>query len=412
MNATSIDAVSTRAAAIKPSATLALTARVRELRADGQDVIGFGAGEPDFTTPQVICDAAVEALQGGMTHYVPVPGTLDARSAIAIRLQERNGIECTVDDVIISNGGKFSCYLAIQALVDPGDEVVLPTPAWLSYKPMVELAGGTVVEVPAGPDQDFLASADAIAAAMSPRTKLVIINSPSNPCGTMYAPDQVRAIADVIATHDRAWIMSDEIYDQLIYGDREHLSFGSLEQVKDRTITINGLSKTWAATGWRIGWACAPGQEGAVIKAMSRLQSQSSSSITGFLNPAVVAACTRTDDDVAAMRSTFEQRSALMYELVSAWPRVTCPSPAGAFYVFPDVSGTFGTTSQDGRTIDSATAFAAALLEEASVAVVPGEAFLGCGGNHVRLSFATDEASITEGCGRVHRWLEQLSIGV
>lgn len=408
MTATSLNSVSARAGAIAPSATLALTARVRELRAAGSDVIGFGAGEPDFTTPDPVCQAAIDALQEGMTHYVPVPGAPEARAAVADLMTARNGIKCAADDVIISNGGKFSCFLAIQALVDPGDEVVLPTPAWLSYKPMVELAGGTVVEVETGPQDDFLASPEAIAAAMSPRTKLVIINSPSNPCGTMYAPDQVRAIADVVARHDRAWIMSDEIYDRLVYGDREHLSFGSLDQVADRTITINGLSKTWAATGWRVGWAVAAGEGGAVVKAMTRLQSQSSSSITSFLNPAVVAACTRTDDEVEAMRKAFEQRSALMHQLVSAWPDVTCPTPAGAFYVFPDVSGTFGRTSAHGRAISSAATFAQALLEEASVAVVPGESFLGCGGNHVRLSFATDEGSIREGCRRVSQWLEGL----
>jgi len=408
MTATSIDSVSARAAAIKPSATLALTARVRELRAAGQDVIGFAAGEPDFTTPEPVCAAAIEALQGGMTHYVPVPGAPDARNAVAEVFRTRNGIDCTADDIIISNGGKFSCYLAIQALVDPGDEVVLPTPAWLSYKPMVELAGGTVVEVETGPGDNFLATPDAIAEALTPRTKLIIINSPSNPCGTMYSPEQTLAIADVIAGHDRAWIMSDEIYDRLVYGGREHLSFGSLEHVADRTITINGLSKTWAATGWRVGWACAPGEGRAVVKSMSRLQSQSSSSITSFLNPAVVAACTRTDDAVEAMRVVFEQRAALMFELVSAWPRVTCPPPAGAFYVFPDISGTFGCRSSGGRAISSASTFAEALLEEASVAVVPGESFLGCGGNHVRLSFATDDESIRGGCGRVLAWLEGL----
>jgi aspartate aminotransferase len=273
---------------------------------------------------------------------------------------------------------------------------------------MVELAGGTVVEVQTGLDDRFLASPEAIAAAMTPRTKLVIINSPSNPCGTMYSPEQVRAIADVIASHERAWIMSDEIYDHLIYGNREHVSFGSLEQVADRTITINGLSKTWAATGWRVGWACAPGQGGAVVKAMSRLQSQSTSSITSFLNPAIVAALTRTADEVEAMRCTFERRAALMFKLVSAWPRVQCPAPEGAFYVFPDISGTFGCTTGGGRRLDSAASFAEALLEEASVAVVPGESFLGCGGNHVRLSFATDDESIRQGCERVHTWLEAL----
>ena len=408
MTATSIDAVSARAAAIKPSATLALTARVRQMRADGLDVIGFGAGEPDFTTPQAVCDAAVESLQGGLTHYVPVPGMPAAREAIAELFRTRNGIACSADDVIVSNGGKFSCYLAIAALVDPGDEVILPVPAWLSYKPMVELAGGTVVEVESGPDERFLASAQAIGDAMTERTKLVIINSPSNPCGTMYAPEQVRAIADVVAAHDRAWIMSDEIYDHLIYGNREHLSFGSLDQIADRTITINGLSKTWAATGWRVGWACAPGQDGAITKAMSRLQSQSTSSITAFLNPAIVAAITQTADEVESMRCTFERRAALMFELVSAWPKVQCPSPDGAFYVFPDISGTFGCTSGGGRRLNSAASFAEALLEEASVAVVPGESFLGCGANHVRLSFATDDDSIRQGCHRVQAWLEGL----
>ncbi|MDP7071009.1 MAG: pyridoxal phosphate-dependent aminotransferase [Phycisphaerales bacterium] len=406
MNTTTDTIISRRAAAIKPSSTLAITARVRAMKAEGHDIIGFGAGEPDFTTPDPVCEAAVNAIRAGMTRYVPVPGIPEARAAVAQKLRAENAIDCEPDQIIISNGGKFSLYLAIQAIIDPGDEVIMPTPAWVSYQPMVELAGGNIVEVPTTAESGFLAAPEDFAAAITPRTRAVILNSPSNPCGTMYDPDAIRAICDVLSSHDRITLISDEIYERLVYGGREHLSPASLPSMSGKTITINGLSKAFAATGWRVGYACAPAS---IVKAMSKLQSQMTSSVASFTLPALVTALESCSEEVDRMRGAFERRAALMEQRVSVWPGVTCPPPMGAFYVFPDVSSAFGRTSAGGRTISDAGSFAESLLEEAGVAVVPGDDFLGCGPNHVRLSFALDEASIEDGCSRTGDWLGRLT---
>ncbi|MDG2476957.1 MAG: pyridoxal phosphate-dependent aminotransferase [Phycisphaerales bacterium] len=409
MTHTCFDPSSARAAAIAPSSTLAITARVKAMKAEGRDVIGFGAGEPDFTTPDPICAAAIEALQSGMTKYVPVPGTPAARQAVADKLARDNNIMCAPQDVIISNGGKFSLYLALQAMVNPGDEVLMPTPAWVSYKPMTELAGGIFVEIPTTSASQFLATAKQFEDAITPQTRVVILNSPSNPCGTMYNADETRAICNVLSRHDNITLISDEIYEQLVYGDRQHLSPASIDSMRDRTITINGLSKAFAATGWRVGYAAASGRSAAVIKAMSKLQSQMTSSVASFTLPALTVALESCQAEVAQMRSAFEVRAELMHQLVSSWPGVSCPSPMGAFYVFPDISSTFGQTSPGGRLIENAGAFAEALLEETGAAVVPGDDFLGCGPNHVRLSFALSDAAIRDGCGRIEKWLGELS---
>ncbi|MCP4758487.1 MAG: pyridoxal phosphate-dependent aminotransferase [Planctomycetes bacterium] len=406
MTTTADPHISIRATAIQPSSTLAITARVRAMKADGRDIIGFGAGEPDFTTPDPVREAAIEAIRAGMTRYVPVPGIPEARNAVAEKFRTENSIDCEPDQIIISNGGKFSLYLAIQAIIDPGDEVIMPTPAWVSYKPMVELAGGTIVEIPTTAESGFLAAPEDFAAAITPRTRAVILNSPSNPCGTMYDPDAIRAICDVLSKHDRITLISDEIYERLVYRGREHLSPASLPSMSGKTITINGLSKAFAATGWRIGYTCAPLP---IVKAMSKLQSQMTSSVTSFTLPALVTALQSCQNEVARMRAAFEKRAGLMERLVSVWPGVTCPPPMGAFYVFPDISVAFGRTSAGGRAVDDAGSFAEALLEETGVAVVPGDDFLGCGPNHVRLSFALDEASIEDGCSRTHKWLDALS---
>ncbi|MDP6158010.1 MAG: pyridoxal phosphate-dependent aminotransferase [Phycisphaerales bacterium] len=409
MTQTCHDSISHRAAAIAPSSTLAITARVRAMKAEGRDVIGFGAGEPDFTTPDPISEAAIAALRSGMTKYVPVPGTPEARAAVAAKLQRENGIDCKPEHVVISNGGKFSLYLALQAMINPGDELLMPTPAWVSYKPMTELAGGTFVEIPTTAESLFLATPEQFEAAITSRTRVVILNSPSNPCGTMYDPDTIRGICDVLARHEHVTLISDEIYDRLVYGGRTHLSPGSLDSMKDRTITINGMSKTFAATGWRVGYAASPGNDGAVVKAMAKLQSQMTSSVTSFTLPALVTALESCQAEVADMRAAFERRSALMYELLSTWPGVTCPPPMGAFYVFPDISCTFGRTSPGGSEIENAGTFAEALLEETGAAVVPGDDFLGCGPNHIRLSFALSDQAIEDGCARIGDWIASLS---
>lgn len=401
--------VSDRAKAIAPSSTLAITAKVRAMKEQGRDVIGFGAGEPDFATPDRVSDAAIRALRSGMTRYVPVPGTPQAREAVAGKLRDQNNIDCTAADVVISNGGKFSLYLAFQAIVNPGDEVLVPTPAWVSYKPMIELAGGTLVELPTTAEANFLATPEQFEDSITSKTRAVVLNSPSNPCGTMYDPDTIRAICDVLARHEHITLISDEIYEQLIYGGRAHLSPGSIDVMRDRTVTINGLSKAFAATGWRVGYACAPGHDGAIAKAMSKMQSQMTSSVTAFTLPALVVALEQCQGEVQSMRDVFEQRAALMHGLVSNWPGVTCAPPMGAFYVFPDVSAVFGASTADGRRIANVGDFAAALLDDTGVAVVPGDDFLGCGSRHVRLSFALDEASIVTGCERIGAWMAALA---
>ena len=404
--------LSDRALNLTPSSTLAVTARVRALRAEGVDVIGFGAGEPDFDTPASIKQAAIDALLSGETHYMPVAGEPGAKKAIAEKLARENRITCTGDDVVICVGAKHALYLALHCLLDPGrgQEVILPTPAWVSYRPMIELAGGTVVEVPGGIDNDFKITAKQLEGAINPNTAAVIINTPSNPCGTMYAPDDLRALAEVLAPHPQITIITDEIYEKLIYGDAEHFSLGSIDSIADRVVTINGLSKAYAMTGWRIGYACAPGNQPAgLAKAMAKMQGQMTSNITSFCYAAIVEALTGSGAEVESMRLRFAERATMMYERVRAVPGLRCPEPTGAFYVFPDVSAHFGKRTKEGRTIDSALSFAEALLEEASVAVVPGEDFGECAKTHVRLSFACANEHIEEGCRRIDSWLRTLA---
>jgi aspartate aminotransferase len=402
--------LSDRARNVKPSATFAVTERVKQLRSEGVDVIGFGAGEPDFDTPPAICRAAIDALESGMTHYMPVPGDPAARATIAEKLRRENGVQCSPTDIVISAGAKHSIYLALQCLLDPGrgQEVVVPTPAWVSYRPMVELAGGTVVEVPGAVENDFRITPEQLESAIGPATVAVMLNSPSNPCGTMYAPDDLKALVEVIAGHDGVCIIADEIYEKLIFGGLEHWSPGSDPAIAERVITINGLSKAYAMTGWRIGYACAPGRDGLIAKAMSRLQGQMTSCITSFSYPAIVEALTHGADAVESMRKEFGRRAGMIHDLIARWPDVRCPRPTGAFYVFPDMRAHIGRTSPEGRSIDSSVTLAEALLEEARVAVVPGQDFGACASTHVRLSFAASDEQINEGCARVERWLRSL----
>ena len=406
--------LSDRVNSIKPSTTLGVAARVKELKAQGVDVIGFGAGEPDFTTPENIIETAIEALREGKTHYAPVPGELNARAAIARKLKNENGIACSASDIVISTGAKQSIYLALQCLLDPGkgQEVIVPTPAWVSYFPMVQLAGGTVIEVPGAVDNDFRISPEQLEQAITPRTRVMVINNPSNPCGTMYPPDEMRALGEVLAKHEHITIISDEIYEKLVYGDCESFSLGAMDSLAGRVITINGMSKAYAMTGWRIGYACSPASdrdESSMAKAMAKLQSQMTSCITSFCYRAIIEALENSAEAVESMRQTFGQRGELMHGLLSAMPGLICPKPTGAFYVFPDISAHFGKVSPEGRKIDSALTFAEALLEEAKVAVVPGNDFGEAGKNHIRLSFACSDENITEGCKRMGEWLRTLS---
>ena len=403
--------LSQRITNLKSSATLALTAKVKALNAAGAEVIGFAAGEPDFDTPQHIKQAAIDALNAGQTHYMPVPGDPAARQTIADKMQRDNAINCSADDIVITTGGKHAIYLALQCLVDAdrGAQVLVPTPAWLSYRPMIELAGGEVVEIPGSVDNDFKITARQLQDAITDRSVAIIINSPSNPCGTMYSPDELRELATVIERHPQLTVMSDEIYEKLIFGDVDHFSIGSVKAIADRVITINGLSKAYAMTGWRIGYACAPGTDQAMARAIAKLQGQMTSHITSFCYAAIGEALTNAADDVERMRREFAGRAVIIHERLTAMPGIRCPKPTGAFYVFPDISATFGKRSGGGRLIDSAMSFAEALLEEANVAVVPGDDFGGCGPNHVRLSFACSEQQIEKGCRRIHRWIDAMT---
>ncbi len=395
--------LSQRAKSIPPSVTLAISAKVKELKAEGKDVIAFGAGEPDFDTPKKITDAAIEALKSGLTHYMPSSGTPEAREAIANKLRTENNIECTGANISINAGAKMSINLALMSILDHGknQEVVVPTPAWVSYKPMVELAGGTMIEVPTTVDTDFKCTPEEIESAITPNTRAIMINTPSNPCGTMYTSDELKSIAKMLERHPDVYILSDEIYDRLIYSDIEHFSLGSIPEIAHQVITINGLSKAYAMTGWRVGYACAPEN---VAKAMNTLQSQINTSITSFCY-ATIPVALEMKDEVEEMRKVFASRAALMYKLIQLWPNTECAEPTGAFYAFPKISHYFGKTTPAGTTIQDSVEFVAALLDETGVAVVPGTDFGGCGPDHIRLSFACSEDQIQTGVTKIHDWL-------
>ena len=395
--------LSDRAKSIPPSVTLAISAKVKELKAAGKDVIAFGAGEPDFDTPQKISDAAIESLVSGATHYMPSSGTPNAREAIANKLRTENNIDCTGANISINAGAKMSINLALMSILDHGknQEVIVPTPAWVSYKPMIELAGGAMIEVPTTVETGFKCTPEDIEAAITPNTKAIMINTPSNPCGTMYTPEELKAIAKMLERYPEIYILSDEIYDRLIYSDIEHFSLGSIPEIAHQVITINGLSKAYAMTGWRVGYACAPEN---VAKAMNTLQSQINTSITSFCYAAIPVAL-EMKDEVEEMRKIFASRAALMFELIQKWPNVECAEPTGAFYAFPKISHYFGKTSPAGTTIMDSVSFVEALLDETGVAVVPGTDFGGCGPDHIRLSFACSEDQIKAGLNKIHDWL-------
>ena len=413
---------SLRVRSLKPSTTLAVTARAKELRAEGVDVISFAAGEPDFVTPQPIINAAKRALDEGETHYAPVPGDPQTRRMLAEKLEKVNNIpNITPDHIVISSGGKQSLYQVFQALIDPpgpGEEpaqVVVPTPAWVSYRPQIELAGGSVVEIETGADNDFKITPDQLNEAITPSTRCVVLNSPSNPCGTMYTPDEIRLLGEVIEHAARTvapdvTVISDELYEHIVYGGIPHYSIGSMESIAERVITINGLSKAYAMTGWRVGYFGGSGAFGLeVAKGVKKLQSQSTTSIPAFILPAVRAALSECAGEVERMRARFSDRAALMHGLVSKIDGFVCPRPTGAFYLFPDISAHFGKTSPKGTTIESALGFATALLDEAHVAVVPGEDFGSGGEKCVRLTFACSEETIQQGCERIAGFVDSLS---
>jgi aspartate aminotransferase len=391
-----------RLARIKPSPTIAMTTRASEMRAQGHDIISLSAGEPDFDTPEHIRDAGKAAIDAGHTRYTPVDGTPSLKRAICDKFARENGLDYAPSQISVGTGGKQILFNALMATLDHGDEVVIPAPYWVSYPDMVLLAGGVPVIVECGIADGFRLTPQALDAAITPRTKWLILNSPSNPSGAGYSRDEMRALADVMLRHPDVWILSDDIYEHLVFDGFEFVTPAQVEpQLKDRVLTMNGVSKAYAMTGWRIGYGAGPES---LIRAMAKLQSQSTSNPCSISQYAAEAALTGPQDYVAESRAVFQRRRDLVVAGLNACPGIDCPVPQGAFYVYPSIAALIGKTSAAGTRIDDDEAFANALLDEAGVAVVFGAAF-GLS-PHFRISYATSDAQLTEAMARIRRFCE------
>ena len=392
-------------ARVKPSPTIAVTNKARELKAAGRDVIGLGAGEPDFDTPRNIKEAAKRAIDEGRTKYTAVDGITELKAAICEKFRRENGLTYRPEQVTVGTGGKQILYNALVATLNPGDEVIIPAPYWVSYPDMVQLAGGTPVPVAAGIGTGFKLTAAALEAAITPRTKWFIFNSPSNPTGAGYDRAELRALTDVLMRHPNVWVMSDDMYEHLVFGDFTFCTPAEVEPgLYDRTLTCNGVSKAYAMTGWRIGYGAGPAE---LIRAMGTIQSQSTSNPCSVSQYAALEALSGPQDFLAENRKVFERRRDLVVTMLNTAPGITCPVPDGAFYVYPEISGLIGKTSAGGVTITDDEAFATALLEEAGVAVVFGAAF-GLS-PYFRVSYATADAVLEEACRRIVSFCEALS---
>jgi len=386
---------------IQPSVTLAIDSRAKQLRNMGLDVIGFGAGEPDFDTPKYIKDAARDALDAGMTKYTPVAGTVELRCEIQEKLLRDNGLDYELADIIVSTGAKQSLYNALSAILDPGDEVLLPSPCWVSYPEMVQMAGGVPVMVKGDENNGFLASAETLEKFVTEKTKALIINSPNNPNGSVYTRDMLEKIAR-LAIEKRFYVISDEIYEKLIYDGEKHVSIASLsDAIKAQTIVINGVSKSYAMTGWRIGYAAGPKP---VIRAMTSFQSHTTSNPNSIAQHAAAVALTNGERFMHESHTEFDARRKLMHSLLNAIPGLSAAMPKGAFYMMLNISGMIG-KSLNGRTIKGSDDFAEMLLESKLVAVVPARAF---GDDHyVRLSYATSREKISVGIMRIAEFVKE-----
>jgi len=394
--------VSKRAQQVPPSATIAVTSRAMELKAQGIDVVGFGAGAPDFDTPDYIKNAAVEALKAGKTKYTPAAGIIELRTAIAEKLKKENGLDYSPAQVIVNIGGKHSVYEAMQAVLDPGDEVILPTPYWVTYPEAIKLAGAVTKVIQTTKDTGYKITPAQLQQAVTDKTAMLLMNSPNNPGGFTYTPDELKALAAALEG-TKVIVLSDEIYEKLIYGDTKFVSFASLsEDAFNRTLTLNGFSKTFSMTGWRLGYTAGPLE---AIKAMGRLQSHMTSNPVTFGQYAAIAALGEpAEAAIEAMRAEFEKRGRYMSKRLNFIDGVECTQPTGAFYCFPDVSAHYGRNINNAD-IKGSMDFAKALLEQANVALVPGLPF-GCD-NNVRLSFACSLGQITKGLDRIQKWLSQ-----
>ena len=390
---------------VKPSPTIAVTTKAAELKAAGRDVIGLGAGEPDFDTPQNIKDAAVAAIAAGKTKYTAVDGIPELKQAICAKFKRDNDLTYTPSQVSVGTGGKQILYNALMATLNEGDEVVIPAPYWVSYPDMVLLAGGTPVIAEASIQTGFKLTADQLEAAITDKTKWLIFNSPSNPTGAGYTRDELKELTDVLMRHPHVWVMTDDMYEHLVYDDFEFCTPAQVEpRLYDRTLTVNGVSKAYAMTGWRIGYAAGPEK---LIGAMRKVQSQSTSNPCTISQWAAVEALNGTQDFIAPNNEMFARRRNLVVDMLNAAEGISCPIPDGAFYVYPSIAGCIGKTSKGGVKISDDEAFATALLEETGVAVVFGAAF-GLSPNF-RVSYATSDDALKEACTRIQNFCAGLT---
>ncbi len=391
-------------ARVKPSPTIAVSTKAAQLKAEGKDVIGLGAGEPDFDTPVNIREAAKRAIDTGKTRYTAVDGIPELKAAICSKFLRENGLTYTPAQVSVGTGGKQILYNALMATCNPGDEVIIPAPYWVSYPDMVLLAGGTPVPIVAGIETDFKLTPEQLEAAITPKTKWFIFNSPSNPTGAGYTRDELKALTDVLMRHPHVWVMSDDMYEHLVFDDFKFCTPAEVEPgLYDRTLTCNGVSKSYAMTGWRIGYAAGPI---ALIKAMGTIQSQSTSNPCSVSQYAALEALTGPQDFLAPNRKLFEGRRDLVVSMLNQAKGIRCPKPEGAFYVYPDISGCIGKATPAGTVISNDEIFATALLEETGVAVVFGAAF-GLSPNF-RVSYATSDEVLHEACNRIQRFCAAL----
>lgn len=389
---------------VKPSPTIAVTNKAAEMKAAGHDVIGLGAGEPDFDTPQHIKDAAVVAISMGKTKYTAVDGIAELKQAICAKFKRDNDLAYTPAQVSVSSGGKQVLYNALMATLNEGDEVIIPAPYWVSYPDMVLLTGGTPVIVQAPLQTGFKLTADQLEEAITPNTKWLLFNSPSNPTGAGYTWDELKSLTDVLMRHPHVWVMTDDMYEHLAYGDFKFCTPAQVEpRLYDRTLTVNGVSKAYAMTGWRIGYAAGPVE---LIAAMRKVQSQSTSNPCSISQYAAVEALNGPHDFIAENNATFVRRRDLVVDMLNRADGIACPVPDGAFYVYPSIAGLIGKTSPKGTQIVDDEVFSSALLEETGVAVVFGAAF-GLSPNF-RVSYATSDEALTEACTRIQKFCETL----
>ena len=384
---------------ISPSQTIAISSKARALKAAGRDVISLSAGEPDFDTPDNVKEAAIRAIRAGETKYTDVAGTRALREAVAAKFLRDSGLEYKPEEIIISTGGKQVIFNAFVATMDAGDEAIIPTPCWVSYPDIVALADGTPVFVPCGQNNGFKMRPEDLEAAITPRTKWLMLNSPCNPTGAAYSAAELRGLTDVLMRHPHVWVFTDDIYDKLTYEGEPATVVQVEPRLRDRTVTMNGCSKAYAMTGWRIGFAGAPL---ALVKAMDKLQSQSTSNTSSVSQAAAVEALNGPQEFIGVMVAAYRERRDLVVSMLNAAAGLHCHTPEGAFYVFPSVHGCIGKTSRGGVAIDSDEAFVTALLDEEGVAAVHGAAFMYPG--HFRISYATDTESLREACSRIQRF--------